>query len=65
MPTFNTTQTAKHLGVSQKRVRDLIREKRLQATQDQSFKWVIEGKHLKAYILKGRLGHGRARNVDD
>lgn len=65
MLTYNTKQTAEHLGVTPKRVRELIASKRLKATQNKSFKWEVTKKCLNEYVQKGRIFRGRARNVDD
>ncbi len=62
---LTTQDTAKLLGVSSKRVRELIKSDRLSATQNpRTFKWEVQLRDLKKYINKGAKQKGAARNVD-
>ena len=65
MPTFSTETAAKYLGVEPKRIRELIKQNRLQATQHPtSFKWEVTGTSLKKYIKTGKKYYGKPRNID-
>lgn len=62
---LNTQEVATALGVSPKRVRELIREDRLKATQNpKSFKWEVSQRSLKSYVLNGKNKKGAVRHVD-
>lgn len=62
---LTTNETADMLGVSSKRVRELIKSDRLSATQNpRTFKWEVQLRDLKKYINKGARPQGAARNVD-
>lgn len=62
---LTTQETANALGVSSKRVRELIKSRRLHASQNsRTFKWEVQLRDLKKYINKGAKQQGAVRNVD-
>lgn len=65
MLTYDTEKAGEYLGVTSKRVRELIKSKRLNAKQNPvSFKWEVPAKSLKKYITSSKRIYGRPRNVD-